>query len=410
MDRRLPRVSSPRRRGVKVASPVFLCEEMKKEEMQDMKKSAWLRSRSQAFAAAAEAYIVPVRSDPAAATVAAAAGVGCTCLLLQTPQALDDAVDALALQHHLSPDDSGFVQPPLKFSYESAGRLHSLSLPADTSRAAAAEDATAAAAEDATAAPAAGGREGAAATCFEKTCCSQGHSNTPAYDWLYALGCLNCGKPLTLAADLLPSAEAATSRPPHPTQAVETDVAGKRSSSSSSTGERTRGDQERRPPALTCSSCGHHVCPLHEANEAETLVDAKRLPDFCCSSSSSNWERHSLRSTREASTDDSAREFGRSDGVYLFGLRQQYVTGEWSKRLWQERFLGSNFQQQQLQQQLRLVEAVGKEKHGVVCKETCEKCGNNEAFYSSFQARSADEGMTVMYECTRCGHRRVLNT
>jgi len=37
-------------------------------------------------------------------------------------------------------------------------------------------------------------------------------------------------------------------------------------------------------------------------------------------------------------------------------------------------------------------------------EEQCPKCNHNEAKYSTLQMRSADEGQTIFYECTKCGH------
>ena len=33
----------------------------------------------------------------------------------------------------------------------------------------------------------------------------------------------------------------------------------------------------------------------------------------------------------------------------------------------------------------------------------CEICGHDEMYYSCAQLRSADEGQTTFYECTKCG-------
>ena len=38
-----------------------------------------------------------------------------------------------------------------------------------------------------------------------------------------------------------------------------------------------------------------------------------------------------------------------------------------------------------------------------VCKEHCEKCGNDEAYYHIKQTRSADESPTKFMKCTKCG-------
>lgn len=35
---------------------------------------------------------------------------------------------------------------------------------------------------------------------------------------------------------------------------------------------------------------------------------------------------------------------------------------------------------------------------------TCEKCGNNEAYYWTLQTRRGDEGATEFYRCTKCKH------
>ncbi|XP_038886279.1 DNA-directed RNA polymerase I subunit RPA12-like isoform X1 [Benincasa hispida] len=39
----------------------------------------------------------------------------------------------------------------------------------------------------------------------------------------------------------------------------------------------------------------------------------------------------------------------------------------------------------------------------------CEKCGNDEAWFESRQMRSADEGQTTFYTCTKCHHQTREN-
>lgn len=45
-----------------------------------------------------------------------------------------------------------------------------------------------------------------------------------------------------------------------------------------------------------------------------------------------------------------------------------------------------------------------------VVKEPCPKCKHPELQYYTMQLRSADEGMTVFYECLKCGHNFSTNT
>ena len=45
-----------------------------------------------------------------------------------------------------------------------------------------------------------------------------------------------------------------------------------------------------------------------------------------------------------------------------------------------------------------------------IIDETCPKCGNAKAYYEAKQMRSADEGQTVFFECTKCKHKSKQNT
>ncbi|XP_059454161.1 DNA-directed RNA polymerase I subunit RPA12-like isoform X2 [Corylus avellana] len=42
-------------------------------------------------------------------------------------------------------------------------------------------------------------------------------------------------------------------------------------------------------------------------------------------------------------------------------------------------------------------------------KKKCEKCYNDEAEFWTMQMRSADEGQTTFYRCTKCGHKYSEN-
>ncbi|EKX38496.1 DNA-directed RNA polymerase I subunit, RPA12 [Guillardia theta CCMP2712] len=51
-----------------------------------------------------------------------------------------------------------------------------------------------------------------------------------------------------------------------------------------------------------------------------------------------------------------------------------------------------------------LQEVDGEQDGRATVEENCPKCNNHEAKYSTLQMRSADEGQTIFYECTKCGH------
>lgn len=52
----------------------------------------------------------------------------------------------------------------------------------------------------------------------------------------------------------------------------------------------------------------------------------------------------------------------------------------------------------------------GANKGAVVQGEVCRACGHTEAYFKTAQLRSVDEGQTVFFECTKCGHARAENT
>ncbi|EPT25162.1 DNA-directed RNA polymerase I RPA12 [Toxoplasma gondii ME49] len=337
-----------------------------------------LSSDALLLAQAASSLVVPLGADSALSSLLPPESSPCQRLLHQSAQSLDDSVEYFALLHRLG-DDAETVAGPAKFIYQGTGFRRASLSPSGAPEASEREDESAQPR-----------RRPADARSLVGVACSQGVS----YDWLLALGCLNCGRSVTVADDLLPLLE-----------------------------EEDRLDASA---ALVCRGCGHHIAPLHGANESDSLVDcmqqSRRRHQAEAADAELNGERKTdvKRENKGANRGDGG-ELGETanaatasralteDGVYLFGQRKQHRLGDFSKRWWQQRFLGERFGERLLEQQLRLVQAFSGAKKGVVCKETCEACGHGEAFFSTFQARSADEGMTVMYECVKCGHRRVFN-
>ena len=58
---------------------------------------------------------------------------------------------------------------------------------------------------------------------------------------------------------------------------------------------------------------------------------------------------------------------------------------------------------------MRDSEAAGRAKRATI-EHDCEKCGNGLQYFDSRQLRSVDEGQTVFYTCTKCGHTEAQNT
>ncbi|KAJ3665743.1 hypothetical protein Zmor_001222 [Zophobas morio] len=50
------------------------------------------------------------------------------------------------------------------------------------------------------------------------------------------------------------------------------------------------------------------------------------------------------------------------------------------------------------------------EDEGPVVDRKCAKCGNEKMSYATVQLRSADEGQTVFYTCTKCKYKESENS
>eukprot|EP00922_Rhytidocystis_sp_ex-Travisia-forbesii_P012860 GHVS01019321.1.p1 GENE.GHVS01019321.1~~GHVS01019321.1.p1 ORF type:complete len:405 (+),score=101.93 GHVS01019321.1:237-1451(+) len=233
------------------------------------------------------------------------------------------------------------------------------------------------------------------------------------YDWHVALGCLNCGKPFELFY--------------HYVQLLE-------------------------PLVLVCLGCGHRACPRHLAGESDCLVermeglhlregggdnesrreqqheqqeqndewkmllldddnvDDESMEGTASSSASGGMSPPSSSSSSCSSSSRSSHMYkgAPSTGIYLYGSRKQHNFGQFDKSWWQDNFLSQEFRDGRMLHHLRVVTTMGQKK-GVTCQEECLLCGHDRAFYQVYQARSADEGMTIMFECCSCRNRKVFN-
>ncbi|EZG60249.1 putative RNA polymerase [Gregarina niphandrodes] len=129
--------------------------------------------------------------------------------------------------------------------------------------------------------------------------------------------------------------------------------------------------------ALACQTCGHRCAPMHTEGDSESVAD--RLdPEY----------------------------IGGRGGIYLRGSRKMHDFGQNNKSWWQNYYLPKKVRHE-LQDLLSNNELTSNK--GQRTKETCDACGHDEAFFTTFQARSADEGATILYECTRCHSRKTFN-
>lgn len=280
----------------------------------------------------------------------------CRSIVKQDMQQLDDCVEFLVLGQKVK-GDAAFSSGPPRLKYESPGKLATIG----ETRGDANQEADGIFTQPST--------SGSAPTCAAAPGrCTVTSRQGVSFDWLVALGCLNCGAPIELRRDLVTAAEEAVA-------AAAACAKGGGAAALALAAEKA---------VLRCRRCGHDIAPLHSSDESESLIERMEARTY-------------------------AKPGLASGGVYMYGSRSCYNFGSVSKKGWQQRFLGAEFEQQQLQHHLKIMLSAGDGGNKSTCKEICERCGHTEAFFSTFQARSADEGMTVMYECTSCHHRKVFN-
>ncbi|KAK1443558.1 hypothetical protein BgAZ_204340 [Babesia gibsoni] len=144
-----------------------------------------------------------------------------------------------------------------------------------------------------------------------------------------------------------------------------------------------RNNGNKMKPQLKCPSCGETIAPIFSSSSTDSCVDS-------C--------------TMQAS-------FGRGEveeKAYMYGYRQG-CEFDYSGKKWWKDFMHKDKAKADDSTSLSMAKNANRSSREIV-KQLCDKCGHEEAYYSTFQARSADEGMTVMFECRGCKHRSVVNT
>ncbi|OII74221.1 uncharacterized protein cubi_01065 [Cryptosporidium ubiquitum] len=136
---------------------------------------------------------------------------------------------------------------------------------------------------------------------------------------------------------------------------------------------------------LRCKICNHQFLKLHDQNVSDS----------------------SINTTFYSSSIDKKR-------IYISGIRKSLCFGTSIKWWAKSNNFGKRIEKElddklsKSNSVMRVLDAMHKKKAPKI-QEICPECSHNEAFFTQFQARSADEGTTVMYECCKCQHRRVVN-
>nr|PVC54828.1 hypothetical protein MACL_00003546 [Theileria orientalis] len=131
---------------------------------------------------------------------------------------------------------------------------------------------------------------------------------------------------------------------------------------------------------LRCDNCDSIISPIFKKSESDSFFD--------------NYTNATSANKHE---DEDSK-------VYLYGTRCGYIFDESEKQWWKDSIHGSY-------SSTKLMQAKTANKSGKqTVKYNCEKCGHDVHLYSTFQARSADEGMSIMYECLKCRNRVVMAT
>jgi DNA-directed RNA polymerase I subunit RPA12 len=76
----------------------------------------------------------------------------------------------------------------------------------------------------------------------------------------------------------------------------------------------------------------------------------------------------------------------------------------------QDLFKGTAVKYTVLFNKVKIPKKIEKDVAGPILERTCPKCGNHEMSFATLQLRSADEGQTVFFTCTKCKFKETENS
>ncbi|CAL1678959.1 unnamed protein product [Lasius platythorax] len=101
----------------------------------------------------------------------------------------------------------------------------------------------------------------------------------------------------------------------------------------------------------------------------------------------------------------------------LLDGRKTVVTCYACKRKWDPEIFGDmemtctiNFNSKDTYASVKEADDSEDEADGPIVERSCPQCQNDKMSYATLQLRSADEGQTVFYTCTKCKHKETENS
>lgn len=154
--------------------------------------------------------------------------------------------------------------------------------------------------------------------------------------------------------------------------------------------------------SLGCNLCGHKL----KVSDNFKIEDEKLLVT-CSNCNHKDIEVQKLDASYHYGANN--LKCNENNNYYVFKTTEKIVSFDPKKKKWWQSRFKSTFSSSQDSETL-LDETLEVLDNRAIVEEVCEKCNHNKAYYSTFQARSADEGSTILFECMNCSYKKVLNS